>query len=86
MVYVKVFFLCFPLRVLYCPVLHLGLPGGSNGTEYTCNAQTQVQFLAQEDLLEKRMATHTSVSDWRIPWTEESGRLQYMGWQRVSQD
>ena len=37
----------------------------------------------QEDPLEKEMATHSSVLAWRIPWTEESGRLQFMGSQRV---
>ena len=36
---------------------------------------TQVQSLGQEDSLEKGMATHSSILAWRIPWTEESGRL-----------
>ena len=40
-----------------------------------------VQFLGQEDPLEKGMATHTSILAWRIPWTEEPGRLQSMGLQ-----
>ena len=40
---------------------------------------TQVQFLGQEDPLEKRMATHSSVLPWSIPWTEEPGGLQSMG-------
>ena len=39
--------------------------------------------LGGEDLLEKGMATHSSILAWRIPWTEESGRLQSMGSQRV---
>ena len=34
---------------------------------------TQVQFLGQEDLLEKEMATHSSILAWKIPWTEEPG-------------
>ena len=38
--------------------------------------EIQVQFLGQEDLLEKRMATHSSILSWRIPWTEELGGLQ----------
>ena len=38
--------------------------------------ETQVQFLGQEDLLEKARATHSSILAWRIPWTEEPGRLQ----------
>ena len=41
--------------------------------------QTRVQSLGQEDPLEKEMATHSSILAWRIPWTEEPGRLQYMG-------
>ena len=43
--------------------------------------ETQIQFLGQEDLLEKEMATHFSILAWRILWTEEPGRLQSMGWQ-----
>ena len=42
--------------------------------------------LGQEDALEKEMATHSSILTWRIPWTEEPGRLQSMGWQRVRHD
>ena len=45
--------------------------------------ETQVQSLGQEDLLEKEMATHSSILAWKTPWTEESGRLQSMGSQRV---
>ena len=45
--------------------------------------ETQVQSLGQEDPLEKGMATHSSTLAWRIPWTEEPGRLQFMGLQRV---
>ena len=46
--------------------------------------ETWVQPLGQEDPLEKRMATHSSILAWRIPWTEEeSGGLQSMGLQRV---
>ena len=46
--------------------------------------ETWVQFLSQEDPLEKGMATHSSILAWRIPWTEEPGGLQYMGSQRVT--
>ena len=45
--------------------------------------ETQIQSLIWEDLLEKGMATHSSILAWRIPWTEEPGRLQPMGSQRV---
>ena len=44
---------------------------------------TRVQSLGQEDLLEKEMATHPSILAWKIIWTEEPGRLQSMGSQRV---
>ena len=45
--------------------------------------ETQVQSLGQEDPLEKGIATHSSIFAWRIPWTEEPGRLQSIGSQRV---
>ena len=45
--------------------------------------ETQVRSLGQEDPLEKGMAAHSSILAWRIPWTEEPGRLQSMGSQRV---
>ena len=45
-----------------------------------------VQFLGQEDLLQKGMPTHSSILAWRIPWTEEPGGLQSMGLQRVRHD
>ena len=43
----------------------------------------QVRPLGQEDPLEEGMATHSSSVAWRIPWTEEPGRLQFIGSQRV---
>ena len=46
--------------------------------------ETQVRSLGQEDPLEKQMPTHSSILAWRIPWTEEPGRLQYMGSQKVA--
>ena len=42
-----------------------------------------VQSLGQEDLLDEKMATHSSSLAWRIPWTEEPGGLQSMGLQRL---
>ena len=45
--------------------------------------ETWVRSLGREDPLEKEMATHSSILAWRIPWTEEPGRLQSMGLQRV---
>ena len=41
--------------------------------------ETRVQLLDGEDSLEKEMSTHSSILAWRIPWTEEPGRLQSMG-------
>ena len=41
--------------------------------------ETRVQSLGQEGLLEKEMATHSSILAWKIPWMEEPGRLQSMG-------
>ena len=41
--------------------------------------ETWVRSLGREDPLEKKMATHSSILAWRIPWTEESGGLQSMG-------
>ena len=46
----------------------------------------RVQSLGQEDPLEDSMATHSSILAWRIPWTEEPGRLQSMGSRGVGHD
>ena len=48
--------------------------------------EMQVQSLGQEDLLEKEMATHSSILAWRIPWTEQPGGLPSMGSQRFEHD
>ena len=48
--------------------------------------ETWVRSLGQEDTLEKKMATHYSILAWKIPWTEDPGRLQSMGSQRVKND
>ena len=61
-------------------------PGGSDGKETACNAETQVQSLGGEDPLEEGMATHSGILAWRIPWTEEPGGLQLIGLQRVGHD
>ena len=47
---------------------------------------TRVQSLGWEDSLEKEMEAHSSILAWKIPWTEEPGRLQSMGSQRVGHD
>ena len=48
--------------------------------------EMQVQSLGQKDPLEKKMAIHSSILAWEIPWTEEPDGLQSMGLQRVGQD
>ena len=48
--------------------------------------KTWVQSLGREDPLEKAMAAHSSTLAWKIPWTEEPGGLQSMGWERVGHD
>ena len=48
--------------------------------------ETQVRSLGWEDPLEKEMAIHSRTIAWKIPWTEESGRLQSMRSQRVGHD
>ena len=50
------------------------------------DVEMQVQSLGREDPLEEGMATHSSILTWRIPWTEELGRLQSMGSNRVGHD
>ena len=47
--------------------------------------ETMVQFLGQEDPLKKGVATHSSIFAWKIPWTEEPGRLQSKQLQRQTQ-
>ena len=48
--------------------------------------ETQVQSLGWEDPLEKGMNTHFSILAWRIPWTDEPVRLQFIGLQKVGHD
>ena len=48
--------------------------------------ETRVRSLSREVPLEKEMATHSSTLAWKIPWTEEPGRLQSMGSQRTGHD
>ena len=61
-------------------------PGGSDDKESACNARDPVQSLRREDPPEKEMATHPSILDRRISWTEEPGALQSTGLQRVGHD
>ena len=61
----------------------LGFPGGSYGKESACNAGDLGLIPGWEDYLEEEMAACFSILAWRIPWTEEPGRLQSIGLQRV---
>ena len=68
---------------IYRKLKRAGLPGGSDSKELTYSAGDRVRSLGREDPLEKGMATHSSTLAWRIPWTEDPGRLQSMGLQRA---
>ena len=61
-------------------------PGGSDGKVSAYNAADPGSSLGWEDPLEKVMATHSSTLAWKILWTEEHGRPQSMGAQRVGHD
>ena len=65
-----------------------GFPYSSVSKESACKfcQETQVQLLGQEDPLEEGMAIHYIVLAWRIPWTEEPGRLQHIGSHRVGHE
>ena len=54
------------------------LPGGSAVKNPPAKQGARIEFLGQEDPLEKEMAIHSSILAWRIPWTEEPKRLQSM--------
>ena len=63
--------------------LYYGLPKCLRGKESgkPVMQEMQVRFLGGEDLLEKEIATHSSILAWEISWTEEPGRLQFIGLQ-----
>ena len=61
----------------------MGFPGGSDGKVSACNAGDLGSIPGSEDPLEKEMEIHSSTLAWKIPWTEEPDRLQFMGLQRV---
>ena len=63
-----------------------GFPGGSVVKNPPMKQETRVRSLGHEDPLEEEMTTHSSILTWEIPWTEELGRLQSMGLQRIRYD
>ena len=64
----------------------MSFPGGSDNKASACNVGDPGSILGQEDPLQEGMATHSSTLVWKIPWTEEPGRLQSMGSQRIEHD
>ena len=64
----------------------MGIPGDSVVKNHLPMQETWVQSLVQEDPLEKEMATHSNILAWKIPWTEEPGRPESLGSQRVRHD
>ena len=64
----------------------MGFPGGLAGKESTGNVGDLGLILGWEDPLEEGMATHCGTLAWKIPWTQEPGRLQSMGSRRVGHD
>ena len=61
----------------------MGFPGGSVVKNLPVEQEMRVQFLGGEDALEDDTATQSSILAWKIPKTEEAGKLQSMGLQRV---
>ena len=73
-------------RILFCSIMLCNVSlGGSDGKESACNSGDPGSIPGWEDPLEKGMATYPSSLAWRIPWTEESGRLQFIGLQSQTQ-
>ena len=74
---------------MYVYMIYMGFPHNSVGKEVKnlpAMQETWVQSLGQEDPLEKELATHSSTLAWKILWTEDPGRLQSIGSQRVGHD
>ena len=67
-------------------LLHPWYPSGKESACSTGDVEVRVRSLGQEDPLEEEMATRSSIFAWEIPWTEEPGRLQSTGLQRVGRD
>ena len=71
------------------PKQHMGVPQWLRSKESICNsgaAKDPGSILGSGRSLEEGMATHSSILAWRIPWTEESGRLQSIELQRIAHD
>ena len=78
--------LIVPFYIVHIRIVsfYIGLPWWLRRVKYLSTMrETWVRALGWEDPLEKEMAIHSSTIAWKIPWTEEPGRLQSMGSQRV---
>ena len=79
-----------PGPILDSSLTNTGLPSWHSGKESTSQCrrwqEIRVRTQGQEDPQEKEMATHSSIFPWEVSWTEEPGRLQSMGLQRVGHD
>ena len=73
-------------KVIYEIFHYIYFPGGSNGKASVYNEGDLGSSPGLGRSLEKEMAIHSSTIAWKIPWTEDPGRLQYMGSQRVGHD
>ena len=71
-----------PATIFFLHLAHSAFLGDSDSKQSACNAGDPGLNLGWKDPLEKRMATHSSIPTWKIPWTEEPGGLQCMGSQR----
>ena len=74
---------CSGSGIILALEIHRDFPGGSDSKESACNAGDLGLIPGSGRSPEEKMATHSNVLDWRIPWTEEPGRLQSTGSQRV---
>ena len=72
-----------PLNIFSISIIFIDFPCVSDGKHLPSMSETQVQSLGWEDFLEKKIATHSGILAWKIPWSEEHGSLQSMGSQRV---
>ena len=70
-------------KTLWIGTIHPGLPRGSVVKKPPAIQEPWVRSLGQEDPLKEDIATHSTILAWRIPWTEKSGGLQSIAWQRV---
>ena len=76
--------LCVPCKGRRARVPSRGFPGGSGAKSLSAMQEVWVRSPAQEDLEQKKMAIHSSILAWRIPWTDEAGGLQSRGSQSLS--